>query len=1797
MNKTSTFLALFFLNYFSSLLGQNPIPPFSIYNSYGTVGDPQRLRDAANTSANIYAWLPVSHYYVAVSWAGTANGYNWVGVNVPGTGATAPALRYTAYGYGNPPGIPCEEQMLPQGSGNFILDINSTLTIRSAAGTGNAAVTIGGAAAKVFNGQKYRWTGATATASGFTWYRIYLPDNCSQTMGWIADVAGTAIDVIGSSLQAIPVPTGLTCSTLSTSSIYLNWNNVWFNCSPIQYQVYRNGVLIATTTTSAYTDNGLAPGTSYTYNIRAIYNSFYSANVTTSCATVGCSVAASGISGVSSLCAGQSTSLSVTGGSLANGANWAWYSGGCGGTYLGSGSSISVSPTANTNYFVRAEGAGCANTACVSHTITMNSNSTAASSINGNTNILSGNSTSLSVVGGSLGTGASWQWYSGSCGGTYVGSGSSINLSPSTTTTYYVRAAGTCNTTSCTSITINVSSCSSAPTGIGGNAYFCSGQSTTLSVQGGNLGTGASWKWYKNSCGGTLVGTGSSISVSPSSTATYYVRAEGGLCGITTACASKLLTITSSPVAATGITGNTSIVAGNPTTLTIQGGTLGAGSNWKWYTSTCGGTLVGTGVSKTFYPTSTTTYYARAEGACGNTACVSFTVNVVGCSVAPTGISGPVGLCPGQSTTLSVAGGSLGTGASWKWYKGACGGTLVGTGSSIVVSPTTSTAYFVRAEGGACGTTACAGGALSIYNNSTAPTSISGTTTITAGASTTLSVNGGNLGLGAAWKWYNGTCGGNLVGTGASISVTPTSTTTYFVRAEGNCNNTGCVSVTVTANANIGHFPACTNCGFINAFVKESKSEYNSLTNRVYDNGTNVPTEMAFSWYEVERASSYEIYFSDNNNAKIGGLSYISAPSFVLANNAFGVKTKIGNRFIYQLANGNLLQQGQTYKYKIIAKNAGGTVIACSNIETVTTHSNIKTGTNCPSSNMVGNPANYGQVTGSFDNVASYQNSVSSPNWLQRYHGCTDYTRRFALQVHGSHVDPVNGIGVTQMVQAKLWGNQINNLPQLGYQSFNNGDVMPRSGDIFSMGGNTGWGSHVTVIRRKINGGSNLEIIQQNSSNAIGTGSQLNGNTVSNYGFDYLKIVRPRQMNIVGLTQTFSQANTVNFNTGSPSFSWEQVKDASYSIQIDKDNGTCFMPYPGFPITRNSANVNLANLGINLTAGTYRIKIKAHTVQNRGVIVGFSHYFTIGSGGNFPTIPQNGNLQPFVQPIGSIVNGAEVRLQLDSAWVNVGATRASGMTPFALSTGQDLTGDSIAVEASGYENMAAALDTTTLRKGLCFVPLFEKMTNNIRKASVTCITGHFVTNPCVQILVKGENIASFRYALPDTAAPDTIIWQNLNYPADSLFGFTALDTGYNAIWIQVLGVYGDTLNLMASFVWLPDSIANANMRPITITGGTELIGARLMIEGEDYGIINSLPIQLSIPNYLTGISIHKLGYNSFITYLDSFSNTVNATLTFRSIYDISATSNFTQGVAAFMGFATSVKYAGTGSISVHRYPKNFAGVYLPLSETFALTKGNPADNTTVDLSVILDTYSDLTNMVVLIQRTGMPDQIVYPAQFSQNNLFYEANFQLLKVGQLQGNEEVTVVSALSSALPIELISLKADYWKETQTLVHWQTQQDQGIAEFEVEHDAFNTNQFEYRGTVIAKGGSDKHLYQWIDEKPVNGMNYYRLKMIDSDGKYEYSPIVSLHFESQFYANIYPNPVTESLNIDVSGSIGENIQISIYAVDGKLIHKQSKELASTHESIKISTLDWASGIYFVNISGNSGRVYKKVVKE
>ena len=159
-------------------------------------------------------------------------------------------------------------------------------------------------------------------------------------------------------------------------------------------------------------------------------------------------------------------------------------------------------------------------------------------------------------------------------------------------------------------------------------------------------------------------------------------------------------------------------------------------------------------------------------------------------------------LCAGSTLTLNATGSSNYGPISYSWSGP---GGYTASGASMSRTNATAGTYTLTVTH-ACGQTATDTYVLTTHTPPTAPTSITGTTSLCGGGSTTLTLAGGTDGSGATYQWYAGGCGtGPLLGTGSSYNATPSSTTTYYVRrvasgASACTNTTGCASVTVTVN-------------------------------------------------------------------------------------------------------------------------------------------------------------------------------------------------------------------------------------------------------------------------------------------------------------------------------------------------------------------------------------------------------------------------------------------------------------------------------------------------------------------------------------------------------------------------------------------------------------------------------------------------------------------------------------------------------------------------------------------------------------------------------------------------------------------------------------------------------------------------------------------------------------------------------------------------------------------------------------------------------------------------------------
>ena len=171
------------------------------------------------------------------------------------------------------------------------------------------------------------------------------------------------------------------------------------------------------------------------------------------------------------------------------------------------------------------------------------------------------------------------------------------------------------------------------------------------------------------------------------------------------------------------------------------------------------------------------------------------------------------------------------------------------------------------------------------------------------------------------------------------------------------------------------------------------------------------------------------------------------------------------------------------------------------------------------------------------------------------------------------------------------------------------------------------------------------------------------------------------------------------------------------------------------------------------------------------------------------------------------------------------------------------------------------------------------------------------------------------------------------------------------------------------------------------------------------------------------------------------------------------------------------------------------------------------------------------------------------------------------------NTETTTIVA--DAQPLKLISFTAK--KEGKTnLLNWTSANEVNVDRFEVER-SLDGRDFGMIGKI--KAGLNN--YSFRDNNPLKATNYYRLKMVDKDGQFAYSPVRMLNNSGSFFVSIYPNPAKDNLQVQVDSYKKTTLQIQVLSADGKVLLSNNTTTieGSILRSINISSLQ--KGNYYL----------------
>jgi len=245
-------------------------------------------------------------------------------------------------------------------------------------------------------------------------------------------------------------------------------------------------------------------------------------------------------------------------------------------------------------------------------------------------------------------------------------------------------------------------------------------------------------------------------------------------------------------------------------------------------------------------------------------------------------------------------------------------------------------------------------------------------------------------------------------------------------------------------------------------------------------------------------------------------------------------------------------------------------------------------------------------------------------------------------------------------------------------------------------------------------------------------------------------------------------------------------------------------------------------------------------------------------------------------------------------------------------------------------------------------------------------------------------------------------------------------------------------------------------------------------------------------------------------------------------------------------------------------------------EVFANTTGNCRDMMTYKGSTLADAVGNWTLSGITINNG---ESVVATARTVANHNTGEA-------------------SICTVPLPIELLYFNAVCTEDKKTKLNWASASERGSDYFIIERSDDGIN-YKYIGKIKAAGTNNRTVnYFFVDEEPVTGISYYRLKQTDLDKNFKYynKVFISDCFNKQTKILVFPNPAQDYIYINFSATRNEPVNIEIFDMMGKSLLNRNFNCDPENNSFEIKTEDLPKGIYFIKIILPSGTEQIKFLK-
>lgn len=194
-------------------------------------------------------------------------------------------------------------------------------------------------------------------------------------------------------------------------------------------------------------------------------------------------------------------------------------------------------------------------------------------------------------------------------------------------------------------------------------------------------------------------------------------------------------------------------------------------------------------------------------------------------------------------------------------------------------------------------------------------------------------------------------------------------------------------------------------------------------------------------------------------------------------------------------------------------------------------------------------------------------------------------------------------------------------------------------------------------------------------------------------------------------------------------------------------------------------------------------------------------------------------------------------------------------------------------------------------------------------------------------------------------------------------------------------------------------------------------------------------------------------------------------------------------------------------------------------------------------------------------------------------------------GEIQ-SEQYTI----ACALPVELLSFQGQAEKRN-NLLKWKTAEEINFDYFVIEKAGTDLLFSPLQKIAGQSSGQMITAYEFRDRYPEKEWTYYRLKIVDLDGTFSYSNVVSIRSTDFLTMQVFPNPVSSNLFIELNNTIITDAVLTIYDQLGVAIHQKIVDARTLNNNYSISTADLPSGIYWLQVKTVQGNLSRKFVKQ